>query len=70
MFILGGAQIYKQALDLVDRLYISHIDAVFNDADVYFPDVDFNGWEQINYKSYPQNARNEYSFEFAIYERC
>ena len=68
VFILGGAEIYKQALPLVDRLYVSHVDAVFPDADRYFPEINFDDWEVLNYCSFPQNERNEYPFEFAIYE--
>ncbi|MFY0644758.1 MAG: dihydrofolate reductase [Bacteroidia bacterium] len=68
VFILGGAEIYRQALPLVDRIYVSHVDAVFPAADRYFPEINFDDWEVLNYCSFPQNERNEYSFEFAIYE--
>ena len=69
IFILGGAQIYQQSLDKVDRMYISHVDAVFPDAEAYFPDVDMDQWSQIDFCSFPKNERNEYAFDFAIYER-
>lgn len=69
IFILGGAEIYRQSLDLVDRMYISHVDAEFPDAHAHFPSYDESDWEQINYCSFPKNERNEYAFEFAIYER-
>jgi len=38
IFIIGGAQIYAQALPLADKLYLTLIDASFPEADVFFPD--------------------------------
>lgn len=40
IFIIGGASVYKEALPLCDRLYLTEIDAECSDADVYFPDFD------------------------------
>lgn len=41
LFIIGGGEIYKQALDskLVDKLYITKVDKIVNDADVFFPQI-------------------------------
>lgn len=69
VFVLGGAQIYGQALDLAERVYISHVDAVFPDADAHFPHLDLDNWTEISYRSFPKNERNEFAFEFGIYER-
>ena len=70
IFILGGAQIYEQSLSKVDRMYISHVDASFPDAHAFFPDYNAENWSQVYYEAYPQNERNEFAFEFAIYERA
>lgn len=44
VFIIGGAQIYKKALELgiVEKLYISHINFSDNEADTYFHGIDYN----------------------------
>ncbi|MDE5688189.1 MAG: dihydrofolate reductase [Paramuribaculum sp.] len=42
--IIGGAQIYEQALPLADRLYITRIDAQRTDADTFFPPIDEKEW--------------------------
>ena len=68
IFILGGAQIYAQSLDKVDRMYISHVDAFFPDADAHFPDLDLDEWELLDFVRYSKSERNEYGFSFAIYE--
>lgn len=42
--IIGGAQIYEQALPIADKLYITEIDADRPDADTFFPTIDPDGW--------------------------
>ena len=68
IFILGGAEIYAQSLDKVDRMYISHVDGFFPEADAHFPDLDLDAWELVDFVRFPKNERNEYPFAFAIYE--
>lgn len=49
IFIIGGAEIYKQAYTLADRLYLTRVHAEFV-GDVYFPEINNNDWivENIN----------------------
>lgn len=42
IFIIGGAEVYRQALPYVDRLYITHIDGEFS-GDIFFPKEYFSG---------------------------
>ncbi len=67
IFILGGAEIYRQALDKVDKMYISHVDCTFEDADTFFPEVDLSAWTVQNSQSYEQTETNEFAFEFSTY---
>ena len=54
VFIIGGAQIYKKALEsgIVEKLYISHIDFSDNEADTYFPKIDYNAWKKVEENEY------------------
>lgn len=53
IFIFGGASIYEVALPLVDRLYLTVIDATDADADVYFPDYsDFA--KEVAHEEHPE----------------
>lgn len=65
-FIMGGAEIYEQALPLVDYLYITHIDAEI-EADRYFPSIDKAQWEKQS--SNKITSQNGIGLEFAIYKR-
>ena len=69
IFILGGAEIYRQSLDLVDRMYLSEVDGEFTDADAHFPEPNLNGWEKVQCDSYEQNERNEFAFDFCVWEK-
>jgi len=69
IFILGGAEIYKQSLDMVDRMYLSEVDASFPEADAHFPELDLDGWKQVKCDSYEQNERNEFAFDFCVWEK-
>ena len=64
VFIIGGAQIYKKALELgiVEKLYISHIDFSDNEADTYFPEIDQNLWEKVEEEKYS-------GWKFCVYKK-
>lgn len=51
-FIIGGAQIYEQALDIVDKLVITEVDLeVVGDA--HFPEISMNHWKEISREAHP-----------------
>jgi len=68
-FIIGGATIYKLFIDKIETLYLTRIDAEF-DADVFFPNVDFNGWNMIEDVVYDKDEKNEFGMRFQVYKRC
>jgi len=65
-FIIGGADIYAQALPLADRLYLTEIDQEI-DGDVFFPVIDKAQWEEISRS--PAQSENGLSFSFVCYQR-
>lgn len=67
-FVIGGAQIFSQALPLADRLYLSRVEGFF-DADVFFPEIPPNDWRTVETAFYPADEANPYSFTFEILER-
>ncbi len=67
-FIIGGGQIYKLFLPFVSKLYVTRIHHIF-DADVFFPEIDFNQWFEIYKKFNPADERNKYAHTFVIYKR-
>jgi len=56
IMIIGGAQIYNQTMDVVDTLYITHVDQ-FVDCDAFFPKINKNEWKETE-----REDLDEYSF--------
>ncbi|HAE36566.1 MAG: Dihydrofolate reductase [Candidatus Nomurabacteria bacterium GW2011_GWF2_35_66] len=69
LFVIGGGQIYKLFIDKVDRLYITHVNADFPDADTLFPTIDKDKWKIISEDKHEKDEQNIYDCNFVIYER-
>ncbi len=69
IFIIGGAEIYKQAMNVADRLYITHIDAKDKDADAFFPEIIPIVWNEISREEYESDEKNLYKYTFSVYEK-
>jgi len=68
-FIIGGGQIYKLFIEKTDRLYITHVDANFPDADTLFPAIDMNKWKIVSEDKHEKDEKNVYDCNFVIYEK-
>ncbi len=68
IFIIGGAQIYKQAIEkgLVDRLDITLVHQEF-EADVFFPKIDPKIWKEAARKDFKADEKNNYDYSFVSY---
>jgi dihydrofolate reductase len=67
-FIIGGASIYAQAISLVDKLYITEVEAVI-DGDKFFPVIDKNIWQEIDRKPPIKNTGDDYFISFVTYKK-
>lgn len=68
VFIIGGSEIYKQALPVTDKLYITWIDHEFV-GDAYFPEIDSSEWVLVKDEQGITDERNPYTYYFRVYER-
>ncbi len=69
VFVIGGAQIYEQALPLADRIYLTRIEAEVEDGDTFFPKIDKAQWQQMAIAEYQPDDRNPYAYAFVTFER-
>lgn len=67
VMIIGGSSIYELALPLAQRLYLTHVDGVF-EGDAWFPPID-RQWRKVSTQHHLADDNNAYGCEFAIYER-
>ena len=68
VFIAGGADIYRQTLPRVERLYLTLVQATL-EGDTYFPEFDEADWQLVFQEHYPTDANNPYPYSFLVYER-
>ncbi|RXP58633.1 dihydrofolate reductase [Lutibacter sp. HS1-25] len=67
-YILGGAEIYKQAMSIADKLDLTLVHQTF-DADAFFPKIDFNLWEESSREDFKSDDLNKYPFSFVTYTK-
>ncbi|MDP2598889.1 MAG: dihydrofolate reductase [Candidatus Liptonbacteria bacterium] len=67
-FVMGGGEVYEQALPLADKLYITEIEAGF-EGDVYFPEIDKKIWKLVDKKEGTIDDMNLYPHRFLIFEK-
>ncbi|MCX6751368.1 MAG: dihydrofolate reductase [Candidatus Nomurabacteria bacterium] len=67
IFVIGGGMVYKLFIEKADKLYITHVNAEFSDADTYFPIIDENIWQKVKSEKHPKDESNKYDLEFAEY---
>ncbi|MDD4993132.1 MAG: dihydrofolate reductase [Paludibacter sp.] len=68
VFIIGGATVYKQSIHKVDSMYITWVHDKFS-GDTFFPEVDFNEWEEISREDHPADDKNPHAYSFVEYKR-
>jgi dihydrofolate reductase len=69
VFIVGGAEIYKQAMHLTDRIYLTIVHANF-DADTYFPEIKAGIWKETERQDHEADEKNALPFSFITFERA
>ncbi|MCP8883613.1 dihydrofolate reductase [Devosia sp. XJ19-1] len=68
IMVIGGGDIYAQALPLADRLYISHVDLA-PEGDVRFPTIDPAQWRVVATPDVPRSDKDDAAYEIRVYER-
>jgi dihydrofolate reductase len=69
VFIIGGGQIYKQALPYADKLYITYVHHTFDNADAFFPVIDAESWMLSSNEDHPADEKNTLPYSFQTYIR-
>jgi dihydrofolate reductase len=71
VMVIGGAEIYKTALPVADKLYITRVDAEI-DGDAFFPEVDNSVWQETSRESFSADdsalKTNNYDYAFCVLE--
>jgi len=68
IFVVGGADIYAQALPLADTLYITEVQQEIA-GDAWFPELDRSGWQEMSRERHRQETPQPLEYHFATYRR-
>ena len=68
VFVIGGAEIYKQALSLADKMYLTIVKAEI-EGDAYFPEFNPKEWHVVNQEEIGVDKNNQYPHLFMVFQR-
>lgn len=68
-FVIGGGDIYKQAMVFADTIELTRVHHNFENADTFFPKIDPNTWEIVNEEKFKADEQHDYNFSFITYKR-
>ncbi|TPM31329.1 dihydrofolate reductase [Mesorhizobium sp. B2-2-2] len=66
--VIGGGEIYAQALPLADRLHVTHVLAAV-DGDAHFPPIDPKRWREVSSQEISVGEKDSHATRYTVYER-
>ncbi len=66
--VIGGGQIYREAMEMADRLHVTHVHAEI-DGDTVFPEIDPEIWEEVSREDVPEGEKDVYATTYVVYQR-
>lgn len=68
LLLLGGAQLYAEAMGKIQRIYLTRVHADIA-GDSHLPSLDDREWREISREDYPADSRNDFPYSFIVLER-
>ncbi|WP_462411942.1 dihydrofolate reductase [Neobacillus sp. Marseille-QA0830] len=68
IFVIGGAEIFKETVPYADRLYMTLINEQF-EGDTFFPKLEIKDWQLVSCEKGIKDEKNPYDYEFRTYYR-
>ncbi len=67
-FVIGGAELFEEALTLVNRLHLTMVHAEV-DGDTWFPEFDLSEWSEVSREYYEADEANPYDYSICVLQR-
>lgn len=68
IFVIGGADIFRETLPVADRIYLTTVDAE-PEGDTFMPELDMSEWRETSAQSFVPDDKHAHAYRFAVYER-
>ncbi|WNL45292.1 dihydrofolate reductase [Dyella sp. BiH032] len=69
LMVIGGGEVYREALPKAQRLYLTWVNAAVDGADTFFPGVHFSEWTEVKRVHHKKDADHAYDFDMVEYIR-
>ncbi|MDP4283057.1 MAG: dihydrofolate reductase [Bacteroidota bacterium] len=68
IFIIGGGEIFKQTIGIVNRIYLTRVHTIA-EGDTTYPELDASQWKLTNSESFPADEKNNYPYTFEVWDK-
>ena len=68
IFVIGGGELYREALPSADRIYLTTVEAE-PAGDTYMPELEAGAWRELSAEAFPADARHRYPYCFRVLDR-
>jgi dihydrofolate reductase len=69
VFIIGGETVFRTALPLSNKIYLTQVDSIVTDADAFFPKFKKTEWIIKNSEAHPKDEKHRYPYTFIDLEK-
>ena len=69
VYIVGGGKIYNSTLHLANKLYLTRIHHIFDEAETFFPEIDFDNWKLVEEEKHKADEKHLYDYSFQTYQK-
>jgi dihydrofolate reductase len=69
VMVIGGGQIYREALPFANKLYLTRVATTVADADTFFPQINFSEWSLSLELTYKADEKNGFDMRFQVWDR-
>lgn len=69
VFVIGGGEIYKQAIDRADKIELTRVHTTIDDADTFFPEIDKEKWQLTKEEYHPNDEKHKFDFTYRTWVR-
>ena len=67
-FIIGGGEIFRQAMGMADKMYLTRIHTTI-DGDVFFPPINMKEWREESVQHFKADEKNKFDYSFIVLSR-
>ena len=68
IFIIGGGEVFKQTMEIVDRIYLTRVHTTI-DGDTSYPEINLSVWKLVKEESFQADKKNNYPYTFEQWEK-